>query len=152
MFFILIAFPITMLFAQRGKDGPRTITTSVSVNEYTTLTASVAVGTTTLPVAASTLNANARFASNLAPGDLVMIYQVRGTFINGYASGTIGLPNDSTWGKPTDYYTTGKYEFAEVSAVPNSTSITLDCGLTNNYDFNAWFFTQLWFVFQDIHR
>ena len=76
-------------------------------------------------------------------GDLILIYQVQGVFINGYASGTIGLPNDTTWGRVVDYYNTGKYEFAQVRAVPNANSITLDCGLKNNYDVNATFFYTL---------
>jgi gliding motility-associated-like protein len=143
LFCLVILFHLT-LSAQRGKDGVKIISTPNNfVNEYTNLTASVGAGTTTIPVTASALNANGRFTGPLAPGDLIMIYQVQGVFINGYASGTIGLPNDTTWGRVADYYNTGRYEFAQVKSVPSSTSITLDCGLKNNYDVNATFFYTL---------
>ena len=145
-FFLSCSFLFLVLFsfAQRGKDGAKTISTANNiVNEYTNLTASVGAGTTNIPVTNSALNANSRFPATLAPGDLILIYQVQGVFINGYASGTIGLPNDTTWGRVVDYYNTGKYEFAQVRAVPNANSITLDCGLKNNYDVNATFFYTL---------
>jgi len=129
----------SVVFAQRGKDGNVTVNTANRiVNEYTTLTANVAAGAITIPVAASGLNANSRFAATLAPGDLIMIIQMQGATINGTLSGggppaTYGLPNDETWGAVTAYNNCGNYEFAQVSAVPNGTSITIDCGLTYSY-------------------
>lgn len=128
-------------FAQRGKDGTVSITTANRiVNEYTTLTADAAAGATTISVAASGLNANGRFSASLAAGDLVMIIQMQGVGINGetveYPAGSgtyYGLPNDNTWGEITAYNNCGNHEFAEVSAVPNGTSITLDCGLQYSY-------------------
>ncbi|MBC7863643.1 MAG: hypothetical protein IAF38_11745, partial [Bacteroidia bacterium] len=139
-FLAMASLASSIAFSQQGKDGPRVIAATTSVNEYTTLSTSVSAGANTLPVTASTLNANGRFTGNLAPGDLVMIYQVRGVFINGFASGIFGSPNDSTWGRPNDLYNTGKYEFAEVRSVPNGTSIVLDCNLQNSYDINSFFF------------
>ncbi len=136
--FVLIT---STVFAQRGKDGAVSITTANRiVNEYTTLTADASTGATTIAVAASGLNANARFTGTLAAGDLIMIIQMQGVSINGdtvefpLGSGTYyGLPNDNTWGEITSYNNCGNYEFAEVTSVPNGTSITLDCGLKHNY-------------------
>ncbi|MCW3085679.1 MAG: hypothetical protein JWP12_3045 [Bacteroidetes bacterium] len=129
------------VFAQRGKEGTVSITTANRiVNEYTTLSADAATGASTITVAASGLNANARFSGALATGDLIMIIQMQGVTINGETvefpagSGTFyGLPNDNTWGEITAYNNCGNYEFAEVTSVPNGTTITLDCGLKHDY-------------------
>lgn len=123
-------------FAQQGIHGPMVVTgANTRVNEYTALSSSVAAGATTLNVTSSTLNANGRFPGNLQPGDLIMIYQVIGVYINAaFLGGT-----DTTWGKvpnPWDYRQCGLYEFAEVSAVPGATQITIDCGLKNAYNVN----------------
>lgn len=141
---ILIAslcFSFTISFAQRGKEGNVTINTANRiVNEYTTLTANASAGATTISVTASSLNANSRFSGPLAAGDLIMIIQMQGISGNGSVvefpagSGTFyGIPNDKTWGEITNYNNCGNYEFCEVNSVPNSGSITLDCGLTHDY-------------------
>lgn len=128
-------------FAQPGLHGSKLINTSGTIiNEYTALSASVTAGSTTINVNSSALNTNSRFTGSLSAGELIMIYQVQGVDINGYQSGTIGLPNDTSWGKPLNYFNTGLYEFAEVRSVPNSTSIVLGCGLKNSYDSNSSFF------------
>ncbi|HEX8515896.1 MAG TPA: gliding motility-associated C-terminal domain-containing protein [Bacteroidia bacterium] len=143
-FFLAALLVITSFsYAQRGKNGNVTVNTANRiVNEYTTLTANAAAGATTITVAASGLNANSRFPANLAAGDLIMIIQVQGVSANGSVvefpagSGTFyGIPNDITWGEITSYNNCGRYEFAEVRSVPNSTSIQLDCGL--RYDYTA---------------
>jgi len=132
-------FAIATCFAQRGKNGNLTVTTTVTVNEYTTLTADASTGNTSITVANSGLNTKARFAGNLATGDLVMIIQMQGATINGQPEPSwdgppsIGLPKDSSWGAVTNYNNCGNYEFAQVSSVPNATTIQFDCGLTNNY-------------------
>src|SRR6218665_718727 len=139
--FIALSLFTTLAFAQRGKDGARTITaTGTIINEYTTLTANAAAGATTISVAASGLNANSRFSGTLAPGDLIMIIQMQGVSVNGsgieYPTGSgqyYGFPNDRTLGEITSYNNCGNYEFAQVSSVPGGTSITLDCGLQNSY-------------------
>lgn len=128
----LIAF-CTTLNAQQGVHGPRTInTTTAIVNEYTALTADVAAGATSITVANSGLNTNGRFSTTLQPGELIMIYQVQGVFIRNQfdVSGT----TDTVWGKITDYFQCGVYEFAQVRAVPNGTTIQLECGLTNAFN------------------
>jgi gliding motility-associated-like protein len=132
----LLLFAATTLFAQRGKTGNLTVSTAVVVNEYTTLSANASAGNTSITVANSALNTNGRFAGNLASGDLIMIIQMQGATINGSKNvfDTLwGLPQDSTWGNILNYNNAGNVEFAEVSSVPNGTTIVLDCGLTNNY-------------------
>lgn len=132
--FLALAFAFISVYGQRSKNGARTITAlNTVVNEYTSLTANASAGTTTISVAASSLNANGRFTSGLSAGDLIMIIQLQGATINGTPSGSIGSPNDSTWGAVTAYNNAGKYEFAQVNSVPSSTSITIDCGLANDY-------------------
>ena len=138
LFFIGLSF---LSFSQRGKDGPRTINTAnVIVNEYTRLTADASIGSTSITVAASGLNANARFAASLAPGDLIMIIQMQGATLSGSAvespvgSGIfVGSPNNNSLGAVVSYNNCGNYEFCEVNAVPNATTITVDCGLLHNY-------------------
>ena len=131
---VITFFCVFKLFAQQGIHGPKVVTSANTiVNEYTSITAYVPAGSTTLPVAASSLNANNRFAGPLVPGDLIMIYQVQGAIIKDIWS----APNpDTTWGKIVtsgDYYSTGRYEFHQVSAVPNSTSIVINCATTYDY-------------------
>lgn len=139
IFFYLIFSHHT--FAQPGIHGSKLINSpGIIINEYTALSASVTAGSTIINVNNSTLNANNRFTGGLSAGELIMIYQVQGVDINGYLSGTIGLPNDTSWGKPLNYFNTGLYEFAEVRSVPNSTSIVIDCGLKNSYSSNSSFF------------
>lgn len=124
----------SLAFAQRGKDGAKTVSTANNiVNEYTALTANAVAGSTTLTVANSGLNANNRFAAPLAPGDLVMIIQMQGASLLGTLTGNIASPLDSTWGTITSYNNCGNNEFAEVLAVPNGTTITLRCGLEKDY-------------------
>lgn len=112
--------------SQLGKDGTINVSTNRIVNEYTYLTNNVGAGSSTINVNSSTLNDNARFSGNLAPGDLVFIYQAQGASIDnvfGYG-----------WGAITNNYdNSGNYEFAEVANIPNSTTITLRCGLKNSY-------------------
>ncbi len=124
-------------FSQRGKDGSLTVATANRiVNEFTTLTANAAAGATSLTVLASGLNANARFAASLAPGDLIMIIQMQGVTILGQPDAftpAISNPNDVTWGGITNYNNCGNYEFCQVATVPNATTIAIDCGLTKSY-------------------
>jgi len=126
----------TTLFAQRGRDGSPVISTTLSVNEYTSLTANAAAGSNVITVAASSLNAHGRFSGPLAAGDLIMVIQMQGAALNGHidiAFGNVGLPDDSSWGNITNYNNCGNYEFAEVDSVPSGTTIKLDCGLQHSY-------------------
>lgn len=99
--------------------GAKTVsTTNVILNEFTTLTADVSIGATSISVAASSLNTNARFSGNLSVGELVMIIQMQGATMNTFSATT------STWGAITSYNNAGLYEFNEVASVPNSTTIS----------------------------
>ena len=112
--------------ANPGKDGTKTITAlNTIVNEYTTLSSNVSAGGTSLTVASSTLNANSRFAGSLAAGDLVLIIQMQGA--------SISTSDNSSYGSVSNYNNCGRYEFAKVSARPNSTTITLANGLRYGY-------------------
>jgi gliding motility-associated-like protein len=131
-----------LTFSQRGKNGVKTVSTTEVVNEYNYLTASVGIGSTTITVQNSSLNANSRFSSTLQTGDLLFIYNIQGVEINGIADPgrlEIGWPNDDSWGNITSYRNCGQYEFVEVRNVINGIQIELTCGLTFNHtvgDFN----------------
>lgn len=128
-----VLFVTSDLKAQQGVHGARVVsTTTAIVNEYTPLTADVTAGSTVITVGSSTLNANARFPGNLQPGDLIMIYEVQGVFIRNQFD--VSGVTDTVWGKVTDYFQCGVYEFAQVKSVPSATTIELDCGLLNNYN------------------
>jgi gliding motility-associated-like protein len=138
-FFTILFLPALFFaqsaFAQQGIHGPRTVTAANTiVNEYTAITAFIAAGSTSITVSNSALNANGRFAAALQPGDLIMLYQAQGTIIKDAFMTSSGA--DTTWGKVVnsgDYYSTGLYEFRQVLAVPNATTITIDCGTTHSY-------------------
>ncbi|HTA82950.1 MAG TPA: gliding motility-associated C-terminal domain-containing protein [Bacteroidia bacterium] len=134
---LILTFIAVYSFAQRGKNGNLTVSSTVVVNEYTTLTADIIAGSTSITVANSGLNAKGRFAGALGAGDLVMIIQMQGDSIIGKPNlpwnPNTSIPNDSTWGQITKYNNCGNYEFAEVSSVPDGTTIQFDCGLVNNY-------------------
>ena len=53
--FILLFFvaPPLLLYGQAGKDGAKTVGSSVNVNEYTTLSADAGSGTSTISVVSS---------------------------------------------------------------------------------------------------
>ncbi|MCU0334284.1 MAG: T9SS type A sorting domain-containing protein [Chitinophagaceae bacterium] len=114
-----------LLWAQPGKDGARTVTAANTVlNTYTTLSANAAVGATTLTVASNALNGGA-FSGNLANGDLIMIIQMQGA--------TINSTNTASYGNVDNYGSSGRYEFACVSGVAGSNSITVAAPLVNGY-------------------
>ncbi len=69
-----------------------------------------------------------------------MIIQIQGATINGKPNSstpTIATPNDSTLGAILNYNNCGNNEIREVALVPNSTTITLSCPLTNNYSYKG---------------
>jgi gliding motility-associated-like protein len=65
-----------------------------------------------------------------------MIYQPQGARIDAATEqwGAFSDPNNSSWGAVLDYQESGNYEFAEVVSVGGTTTITISCGLKNNYD------------------
>lgn len=100
------------------------------VNEFAPLLADASAGSSIISVSQSNINTNLRFSSNLQAGELVMIYQAQGAIIKTFTT----VPGqDSTYGQILNYNNAGNYEFAQVYAVPNFSTIVLDCGLKNNY-------------------
>ncbi len=131
LFLLLTILLSNYAFSQKGKHGNLTVvSTNTRVNEFTTLIANASVGNTTISVAGSALNTNSRFTSTLQVGDLIMIIQMQGAIIKTFA--VVG-GQDSTYGEILNYNNAGNYEFAQVYAIPNATSIVVDCGLKNNY-------------------
>lgn len=124
-----------ILVAQRGKNGNVTInTTNQVINAYTTLTADAPAGSTLITVANSALGSN--FSQNLSAGDLIMIIQMQGATLNASVNpwdNTLSIPQDSTWGAVLQYNNCGNHEFVEVAAVPNGTTIQLNCPLQYSY-------------------
>jgi len=132
--FLTIIFLSFSSFAQKGKNGNKTISASNTiVNEYTALTQDANAGATMLYVSSSGLNSNSRFPAILAAGDLLMIIQMQGASTASYESGGFGYPLDATWGAVSNYNNCGIYEFVQVKNVPNLTSIEIDCGLRFSY-------------------
>jgi gliding motility-associated-like protein len=131
--FIALFFLIGIsTFAQQGKHGAQTVNAlNVRINEFTALTTpTVNVGTSTIQVISALLNTNSRFTNTLQVGDLIMIIQMQGSVIKSFS--TVG-GQDSTYGEILNYGGAGNYEFAQVFAIPNATTIVLDCGLTHSY-------------------
>ncbi len=134
--FLALFLFVTSAFAQRGKDGSKTVSGNEIVNEYTTLTADAPIGATSIFVNSNNLNANGRFASALAAGDLVLIIQMQGATINGMLHpvfGDVCSPNDISWGSINSLNNCGNWEYAEVSGTGGASIINLRCGLENAY-------------------
>jgi gliding motility-associated-like protein len=134
LFSILFCFVLFSGFSQRGKDGSVTITaTNTIVNLYTPLTSNASIGSKTLTV----LN-----SASYNVGDLVFIIQMQGASVNAgkdsiYPDPNSSIPTNTTFGAVTNYNNSGNNEYAEISAIPNATSIVIDCGLKYNYDYLA---------------
>lgn len=132
-FILLINFLTTSLFAQQGKDGTPSITTTTIVNIYTPLTANAAVGTNTISVLSVT---------GFSPGDLIYIIQMQGATVKAniyqFNNQNNALPNDTSFGKITAYNGAGNNEFAEITSVSSSGNIiTLDCALKDSFGVNG---------------
>ncbi|CAN5436476.1 hypothetical protein BH11BAC2_BH11BAC2_00410 [soil metagenome] len=116
--------------AAPGLHGSKTVTTANAIlNEYTALLSDVNSGSTTLSVSNSRMNSNSRFVGNLAAGELIMIIQMQGADIT--------TNNSNTYGSVSNYNNCGKYEFVEVSSIPNNNTITLSTPLSKSYTANG---------------
>lgn len=125
------------LFSQRSKDGAVTISTANTiVNIYTPVTADANAGSTTVNVGSS---------AGFNVGDLVLIIQMQGARVNaqwdtiwGDLNNSMSVPNSNNidFGSIKDYRNAGNNEFAEISSIPNGTSIILDCGLKSSYTYS----------------
>lgn len=125
--FLLLLFIFSLgLFAQRGKDGDVTISGTQIINEYTSLAFDANIGDNEIIVADAQLNTNNRFATNLQAGDLILIIQMQGASI-------VPDVQNTTYGEITNYQSCGLYEYIEVAGVPNNSTITLSCALTQDY-------------------
>ncbi|MCX6181932.1 MAG: gliding motility-associated C-terminal domain-containing protein [Bacteroidetes bacterium] len=115
--FTLLISPV-LLCAQQGKDNSISITGASSViNNYYTLSANLAAGSTTLIV---------NDVTGIASGDLLFIIQMQGA--------TISTANDDTWGSVSNYNNCGFYEFLEVlSTNAGTNTITFSCPLIHSY-------------------
>jgi len=131
LFSILFFSVLFTGFSQRGKDGSVTITaTNTIVNLYTPLTANASIGNQTLTVLSS---------ASYNVGDLVFIIQMQGALVNAGKDSILpdlnsSIPKNNTFGAITNYNNSGNNEYAQVYAVPNATTIVIDCGL--KYDYN----------------
>ncbi|OON65392.1 hypothetical protein B0919_24240 [Hymenobacter sp. CRA2] len=113
-------------WAQRGKNGPLTVSTAnVIVNEYTTLTADAAAGASSITVASNALNTSGRFSAPLASNDLLLIIQMQGA--------TIDAADAASYGAVTAYNNAGRYEVVEVASVSGANTINFSCALKNSY-------------------
>ena len=128
LFALIFSFSVSPTTAGPGIHGAKNVnTTNTILNEYTSLTADIVAGASTATVANSGLNSNGRFATNLVPGELVMIIQMQGATMN------TANANSNLWGSITSYNNAGKYEFNEVLNVPNGTTINFVTPLVNSY-------------------
>lgn len=131
-YFIIFCFISTLAFSQRGKNGTVTISTANTiVNLYTPLIQNATAGTKTISVASST---------SYSVGDLVFIIQMQGASVNAgkdsiFPDVNSAIPTNTTYGGITSYNNSGNNEYAQISAVPNSTTIVLDCDLQFSYDY-----------------
>ena len=113
----VIATTLPMEAQIHGKDGAKTVTSNEIVNIYTRMTASAAVGDTSL-----TVNSSAGFSS----GDLIFIYQAQGASI-------ATSPDNASYGAVTNYNGAGMYEVVGVAAVYSSNTISLVNGISYAY-------------------
>jgi gliding motility-associated-like protein len=117
------------VFAQQGKDGPKTVSVANTVlnNVSTTLTSNAVIGTTTISVAS---------VAGLAAGDLLFIMQAQGATVNAYTyqfgNPNDALPNDTSSGKVKAYNGAGNNEFAEINSIVGNI-ITLNCALSDSF-------------------
>lgn len=126
LLYCLLLFSM-LTFAQRGKDGARTVTSpNTIVNEYTTLIQNATVGDLSIKVANNSLDQNNLFISPLAPGDLILIYQAQGANV-------FSASDDSTWGAITAYNNCGFHQLIEVASISGSNSIGINCPLQYNF-------------------
>lgn len=147
---LIILFTSFFSFGQKAKNNNYTATGSVVLNAYTDVTANIISGAVTIPVTSSSLTNSNVLSTTLAQGDLILIVQMQGADLNINTIPTVNWSGNYTvsneamiasdfnnyraeFGTVTNYNNSGKYEYAEVLAVPNATSITVRCGLKNNY-------------------
>jgi hypothetical protein len=148
---IAIIFNQTLVFAQLGKDGAETVSTSgVIFNRYDQLASTATVGSYSITVtnianlAGSAISgaANNPYATNaLGMGDAIMIIKMQGASITSGDNSTptaVGgnPPHVDVYGKVTAYNGVGSYQVCMVSSVSGNT-IGLYYALTNSFVVSA---------------
>src|SRR5690554_864500 len=139
----------SFVFSQRGKDGNYTVSSANDiVNTYTSLTANAGATATILSVANSSMT-GAHFSGPLQAGDLIMIYEVQGIWVDINTHTVTGWGGDYTvqnsffsrgvydyseFGAINNYKNVGKYEYAEVLSVSGTNTIRVTCPLKNSYE------------------
>ncbi|HEX2685614.1 MAG TPA: hypothetical protein VHN14_03310, partial [Kofleriaceae bacterium] len=106
-----------------GQDGALTVTSADQIiNQYAVLAADVAAGATSITITnIGHFTATAPFASELAAGDLIMIYQPQGA--------TIDATDTGTYGNVTTLGGAGNYELVHVASVAaNTINLETGCG------------------------
>jgi len=142
---LLLALPV---LSQRAKNGNYTATAlNTVVNSYAALTANATAGQNTLTVSGNTLT-NSVLTTALGPGDLILIIQMQGASMDIDVTPTASWGGQYTspsshvgdwpgyehlWGAVTNYNQCGKYEYVQVASVSGANTITLSCGLANDY-------------------
>jgi hypothetical protein len=121
-----VAVPTEAEDALVGIDGDLTLPAGdTTLNEYAALSANAGVGATTLTVADITQLASGRFG-DLAPDDLLLVYQARGA--------TIDTGNDADYGTVTALGSAGRYELVTVGSVAgNVITLRAPCALRFAY-------------------
>src|SRR5690554_4180157 len=140
----------SFVFSQRGKDGNYTVSSANDiVNTYTSLTANAGATATILSVANNSMT-GAHFSGPLQAGDLIMIYEVQGIWVDINTYTVTGWSGDYTvqnsffgngnirsfieFGSVNNYKNVGKYEYAEVLSVSGTNTIRVTCPLKNSYE------------------
>ncbi len=150
-FILSLAFILACSFAfsQRGKNNDFTVTSlGTVVNAYTNLTTNATFGSTSIIVASNVLT-NTVLTTPLAAGDLIMIVQMQGAFLNidtydaisfgggtkpynippGFDANQIG----EEFGIVNYYNNSGKYSVHEVQSVSGSNIINIACSLPSDF-------------------
>lgn len=121
---LVIVFALTLMsgYAQPGKDGNITLSSSTSIlNSYTYLTQPVPQGSNSIQVAST---------AGISTGDLILIIQMQGAYCKHFL--ITGLFS-SLWGEVLNYHNSGRWEYQQVNSA-SGTTIVLDCPLKNTYD------------------
>lgn len=147
---ILLLLISNFSFGQKAKNGDYTVSGTTVLNAYTSVTANIGAGATSLAVASSTLTNSTNLTTPLGAGDLILIIQMQGADLNINITPTFNWGGNYTvsneamnagdfnnyraeFGTVTNYNNSGKYEYAEVLSVPNGTTINVRCALKNSY-------------------
>ncbi|GAB2957184.1 hypothetical protein GCM10027048_24550 [Hymenobacter coalescens] len=115
--------------AQLGNSAAAITVPGTIINDYTSLTADAAAGTSSLSVASNVLNTSNRFGAVLGAQDLLLIIQMQGAGMD--------VSDTNAYGNVGAYNSAGRYEIVEVASVSGTGTINLSCSLQNSYAVNG---------------